>query len=561
MRRPTMTSRTKRIQNRAKRVGHTLTEMIVATAASALLLGGLGAVMMIGRQVAYAPVAAVKRTEAAEVIHQIAGELRYATHLMQQQTPYSLEFVVADRDADGTAERIVYQWSGSPGDPLYRTYNGVASEMLDSVDEFTLSFQQKTEATTLTTTVDTAETLLASNAMITSTSDRKIDINNYLAQLIEPANFTGVPTGTLWWNATKVDFYGSDDGPANEILQVQLRPAGTPNELIPGNVLAQVDIPESVINNTKPWNSATFAAPARGLGFHRRYMVVWLQPSGGGNALKFHCNTSTSSGVYQSSNAGASWSFLPNWGIHYRLYGTYTTVGPSYELTRTYVSHVNLKLHCGGNSHSRIDASVPLVNLPELLSAHWRTDFDRSPTTVNANGDEVADWAWNGSGTFDATRVSNGIWNASSGGALETRPLNDFTNTTIINVRCRNTTVGGNGAVMRINADRQGGQHCPFLVYVQRQSDGTQNLSLIRKPSDTTNQTLFMRQRLPGDFVRYQLIIVPQSNVVNLRINDEDQGTFPYSTYATTTPDRFVTLYADTSTAEFDYIDVRVTAN
>jgi len=551
----------KQPHDRASLSGHTLLELVVATSASAVLLAGLGTVMMIGRQVAYAPVASASRTEAAEVINQIAAELRYATHIMQQQTPHTLEFVIADRDNDGTSEKLLYQWSGIPGDPLYRTNNGDVSVVLESADEFLVSFQQKSQVTTLTTTIDTVETVLASNANITSTSDYSIDVTNHLAQLIDPTGFTGVPAGTLWWNATKVDFYGSDDGPANETLRVQVRPAGAPRELVPANVLAQVDIPEAVINNTKPWNSAAFTAPARGLGFHRKYMVVWSQPSGGGKALKLHCNTSTSSGVYQTSNGGASWSYLPNWGIYYRLYGTYTTVGPSHELTRQYVSHVDFKLRSGEKTHSRIDASVPLVNLPELLSAHWRADFDRNPTTINANGDDVPDWVWNGSGSFDITKVSNGIWSASGSGALETRPPNDFINPTIINVRCRNTTVGGTGAVVRINADRQGGQHCPILVYVQRQADGTQNLSLIRKLSDTTSQTLFLRQRLPGDFVRYQVIVVPQSDVVNLRINDEDQGTFPYSTYATTTTERFVTLYADTSTAEFDYIDVRVAAN
>ena len=46
---------------------------------------------------------------------------------------------------------------------------------------------------------------------------------------------------------------------------------------------------------------------------------------------------------------------------------------------------------------------------------------------------------------------------------------------------------------------------------------------------------------------------------MNLAINDEDQGTFTYPTYApSSTTDRFLTLYGDTSQAEFDYVDVRV---
>ena len=53
-----------------------------------LLLAGLGSVMMIARQVAYTPSAATRRTEAADVLSELADELRYAT-LIIQQTPRS----------------------------------------------------------------------------------------------------------------------------------------------------------------------------------------------------------------------------------------------------------------------------------------------------------------------------------------------------------------------------------------------------------------------------------------------------------------------------------------
>ncbi len=107
---------------RARR-GHTLIELMAATIASAFLLAGLGSVMYIARQVAYTPSDSIQRSSAAMVVNQICDELRYAT-LVLQQTPQILEFVVADRNSDGTAEKIRYQWSGTPGDPLVKTING-----------------------------------------------------------------------------------------------------------------------------------------------------------------------------------------------------------------------------------------------------------------------------------------------------------------------------------------------------------------------------------------------------------------------------------------------------
>ena len=195
-----------------------------------------------------------------------------------------------------------------------------------------------------------------------------------------------------------------------------------------------------------------------------------------------------------------------------------------------------------------------------MLTSCWRTDFDRNPTTTDANGDAVSDWTITGNGTFDATKIANGVWTAT--GAIETRPLADFTTTTTVEVRCRNTTVGGNGAIVRINADRQGGQYAPILVYVKRQTDGSQTLALYGKTTDAAVKLLATRSNLSSDFVRYQLTILPSNNLVNLRINGEDQGTYSYPTYApSSTTDRYLTAYADTSAAEFDYLEVRVAAN
>jgi hypothetical protein len=212
-------------------------------------------------------------------------------------------------------------------------------------------------------------------------------------------------------------------------------------------------------------------------------------------------------------------------------------------------------LQAGQDSASRVNASIPLENRPELLSAYWRTDFDFDPTTADVTRDGVADWAM-ASGTFNTANLVGGVWQAT--GALESRSKNDFAANTIVDVRCRNTSLGGNGTVVRINADRQGGTHSPLAVQLQRQSDFTQTLTLYGKSSDAANVQLFERKNLPSGLIRYRLTILPANNRVNLAIEDEDQGTFSYPTYAPTTDDRFLTLYSDTSSSEFDYVEIRI---
>src|SRR3954470_22760300 len=165
-------------QHRRRTAGFTMIEMIVAMVASAFLLAGLGSVMFIARQVAYTPTAASRRSKTADIINQISDELRYAT-VITQQTAQILEFVVADRNNDGTAEKIRYEWSGVAGDPLRKTVNGAtAVDVLTSVYAFNVTLQQTSKITTLTTTTDSPEAVLMANASVVTGVYRDIDASN-----------------------------------------------------------------------------------------------------------------------------------------------------------------------------------------------------------------------------------------------------------------------------------------------------------------------------------------------------------------------------------------------
>jgi hypothetical protein len=53
---------------------------------------------------------------------QIMDDLKMAT-AVTEQTATAVTMTVPDRDGDGQPETIRYSWSGTPGDPLLRTYN------------------------------------------------------------------------------------------------------------------------------------------------------------------------------------------------------------------------------------------------------------------------------------------------------------------------------------------------------------------------------------------------------------------------------------------------------
>jgi hypothetical protein len=538
------------------RLGHTLVELVTAMVSGTILLAGLGGVMMIASQVAYTPSASVKRLDAAKAVQEFGDDARYAT-LLATRSSHLLEFVVTDRDGDGAAERIRYQWSGVPGAPLLKTLNGgTPVAVVDSVEDFQISVATASQTTPFATTTDSAEAVLASNTATPSGTTRTIDAANFSAQRINPSGFSGVPGSATAWNLTKVDFQGSKNGATDATLRVQIRSASNPYDSPTGEVLGEVVVPEASVTTSSGWNTTTFTSPVRGLALHRGYSLVWRGTDGeSGTPLRLVTDDNAATSVHESIDAGASWTYMSARRTYYRIYGTYTSPGTTVNVTRNYATRVNVMLQAGEDTSSRVDVSIPLENTPELLSAYWRTDFDFDPTTADVTRDGVADWAM-ASGTFNTAKLVDGIWQAS--GAIESRAKNDFATNTIVDVRCRNTAVGGNGAVVRINADRQAGTHAPLEVRLQRQSDATQTLTLYGKTSSATYTQLFQRKNLPSSLIRCRLTILPANNLVNLAIEDEDQGTFSYPTYAPSADDRFLTLYTDTSSSEFDYVELRI---
>jgi hypothetical protein len=357
---------------------------------------------------------------------------------------------------------------------------------------------------------------------------------------------------------SRIDFIWRTSGMVNDNLHVQLRSSGDPSHRPTSEVLGEAIIPEGNLASSASWYTINLPSPLRSLALHRAYNLVWtghLNEVGAAAGIVY-LDTANSNvrQVNESIDAGKTWNTSADRRIYYRVYGTFSSPGATYNVTRNFATRANIVVQSGSVTHSRVESSAPLINNPELLSAYWRTDFDRDPTTDDITRNGTLDWVKTGGGAFSG--AAGGIWSVS--GAIESRPKSDFATFTIVEARCRNTGTGGNGAVLKIQADRQGGTHAPFEVRVQRQADLTQTVSLYGKSNDATDVLLFQRKNLSSDFVRLRLSILTAHNVVNLAINDVDEGTYAYPTFAPSNDNRFLTTFADTSTAEFDYVEIRV---
>ena len=142
----TVGTRSNRIRSRH---GLTLIELLASIAIMTIVLGAVSSALVLAT-------AAIptrrdpnqRRMEAAEVVDQMAGDLRMAIHLVERSAT-AVTFTVADRDVDEAPETIRYAWSGTEGDPLEHTYNsGSAVPILGDVTTFDLTYLTQATART-----------------------------------------------------------------------------------------------------------------------------------------------------------------------------------------------------------------------------------------------------------------------------------------------------------------------------------------------------------------------------------------------------------------------------
>ena len=151
----------------------------------------------------------------------------------------------------------------------------------------------------------------------------------------------------------------------------------------------------------------------------------------------------------------------------------------------------------------------------------------------------------------------NSVWQT-SGTQLNTNPGSDFAKTTVVDVKFQNTSVGGSGVFFSMNALRSGSKCAPIRINLQKQSEGTQTLTLATQTSDVMPKTLLSISGLPNQSVWLHLIVDPTSSSVNISLNGVQYGTYELSPFASSDSNRFAAIGASGSSSEFSWARVRV---
>lgn len=541
--------------NRFPHRGHSLIELVTAMVAASMLLAGLASTMYIGRQIAYMPTTSQKVIDGAHAIDELTEELRYAVYIVQHSAS-KIEFVVEDRNGDAVEDTISYEWSGTAGDPLLKTLNhGTPRTVVDEIETFQITYEMEPATENVATWDESAESVLWTQATGSGSDEFRLVKIEWVAQHLTPLSESGgCPANMVDWSLTRIQFEAREGGPRNGQFAVQLRPAGSDGVPM-SEILGAILFNESNLSSSWTSQTVTFSNPILGLSPHDDYAVVfqWLADA---EAAKLRINLSGGSGLLGSDDSGASWDRHDVGEMSHAVYGTYRTPGTAISYTRNRLVRVGISLQTGDNAIGLVASSTRLVNCPELLSAYWRADFDRDPTAHDINGDGIPDWSIRGGGTFNTATLVDGIWQADA--TLDSLPLHAFDKITTVDVRMRNTSVGGNGALFQINADWSNGLHAPILVYLQLQSDEIQTLRLYGKTDESTRRLLCTIPDLPSRFLNIRLVLLPEKDRVQLVVDDVDYGSFVYPTFSPDGNERFASILSSGSDAEFDTLSIRV---
>jgi hypothetical protein len=210
-----------------------------------------------------------------------------------------------------------------------------------------------------------------------------------------------------------------------------------------------------------------------------------------------------------------------------------------------------------GVTGRKVETTSGALNQPELLAGLWETSFDTDPTQADTNGDGAGDWVVHGGGTLNPGSLTNGVWQT-TGAALDTSPACDFDYVTIADLVLGSLVAGTGSAVFTINADRSGSVCVPLTAALQMEPDGTQSLTVAKRKSDGSTETLIRVRGLPGGLVRVRLLIDPAADSVSVTAEGVHVGTYGYGVPATTSGDRFASISSNGGAAEFSYVRVRI---
>ena len=137
-------SRCARSRPKRPATGFTLIEVLLSVTILSTLMGAMMSAILISRQAIDNGDSLISKTVAGrEAIDEITADLQLASSVTEA-TATAITFTVPDRTGDDVSETIRYAWSGTPGDPLTRTFNGTTVDFVNDVHDLDFTYLLRT---------------------------------------------------------------------------------------------------------------------------------------------------------------------------------------------------------------------------------------------------------------------------------------------------------------------------------------------------------------------------------------------------------------------------------
>ena len=461
------------VKRRPRACGLTLIELVVGMAIASILMIAISSAMLLASRALPSKTSLASQTlDATRALDLALDELRFATYISQRSDKL-VQFAIPDRTGDGRPEVIKYEWSGTPGDPLVRTFNGAASNVLPGVNSFAFTW----DTTSFVEThpgppTEGSETLLASYESTTSISSSTIRSNRWFAQYFKPSFASNVVS----WKITRVLFRARQVGTVSGTTAVSIQPANA-SRYPSGTIIDQKNVSESSLDDEYGWVQVTFNN-AGGLTPGAAMCLTLSSSDTSGDALEFQFRgggvPAASGGLIEGDPAWKS--FAGDKAMRYAVYGTVSTHTPR-QVNRTLITGVQVAATTTAEPQNHLQSAAGLLNKPESLLGYWEADFSADPTTFDRNADGLNDFTT--PAPFNSGSLSGGKWTGDQ--MLTSAPSRRFTGFTVIETRLEDIDKDGKGVGMVFYVDRTAINCGVIELELSRSNDTKQKLKIITR--------------------------------------------------------------------------------
>lgn len=361
------------------RSGFTLIELITSLAIMSILLGAMVSVIMIAAQALPNPDSRqVSTVDAGRIIDEIAADLICAVTVTTASAT-EIEFAVADRDNDGLPETIRYFWSGTPGDPLTRQYNGGATvSVAENVQEFDLTYNTLSSSvtTTQTSNVESDEVLFASftgwPGIPGTVNYRSLSPTNWACEFFE-IDQVNLPATTNQVRITRAMVKLKAAASGSTVSIGIHRSVGGGNPQPASNSLGLPTTVTAPVSGSGVWTEVTFANTSVN-NLNKEFVIVVKGTGAGAVDLEYLHSTAAPKDLPMmlwTTDGGGKWGPKKNVqnenDIPFYVWGTFTT-SETIEVTvnTNTLTSIDIRLNEGPDTATRAETAVQMLNRPEL---------------------------------------------------------------------------------------------------------------------------------------------------------------------------------------------------